>query len=717
MERKIHFLLACALIWSTTISDASAQLKFKDWQIVPAGRRKVVPAEQPPQATATSEQLKLATEPQLPPKPVIATTPKRSSATAVGQKSTQTMPVRRDKISPVSHQGQANNQHLERSSRPTNESTQNPIAVAAPTGTQAQVSQVNHRKILQTAHRGAAATSMSGVDSSLPIMPLLPRRDFETDEEPIRVERRLNDRFPSSRFVDSLEGTTAAIELVVSQGRLFRTKSSIVNTVGVSVVAIGDPTVVDFDLLPDSKTLRLRGMRVGVTDMTFVTVDGTAYSFEIHVLYDLPLVESHLRQVFPTAHIELKQLREHVIVEGEARSVQQVTQIIDVLTAYLNSLQVTQSQRGSRVSGGAVPTGDGRGGDGEESDEPLAPDDPEAGDVVPGEEGEGGEGEGEGDADGPRPQGIPTEVGGRARSRSRSEAPQIINLLKVPQNQQVLLKVQIAELDRRAIREIGVDLTLGGGAGDFFQSVLTGTGNLFASFPDTELDILMQALRQNSVATVLAEPNLVTLSGHTATFQSGGEFGFIVGQGFGAFAAQFKPFGVLLAFTPYVLDDGTIRLQVAPEVSNVDQTLGIDIPGVRTRNASTTVNLREGQTLAIAGLLQLDRAGTTTRVPLVGDIPVVGNLFSDNQYDVREQELLVIVTPYLVDAIENADSIPLPGEEIMEPNDLEFYLINRIEGRTCSPHRSTMGWDQPLDGLFQMRVEQSYTAGPVGLSR
>ena len=207
--------------------------------------------------------------------------------------------------------------------------------------------------------------------------------------------------------------------------------------------------------------------------------------------------------------------------------------------------------------------------------------------------------------DGEPREGSTYEDGGRPSTNATFVQPQIINLLQVPGVQQVMLKVQLAELDRRALREIGADLTFASG-GNFLASLAVGGGgNVVGVFNGGEFGIVMQALRQNNVAKVLAEPNLVTLSGHAARFQSGGEFpvpSAQLGGGAGNNRVEFKPFGVQLAFVPYIQDDGLIRLHVEPEVSNVDESLAVTlieggdpVPGVRTRNASTTVELRKAR--------------------------------------------------------------------------------------------------------------------------
>jgi pilus assembly protein CpaC len=332
------------------------------------------------------------------------------------------------------------------------------------------------------------------------------------------------------------------------------------------------------------------------------------------------------------------------------------------------------------------------------------------------------------------------EEGARPSVSAKTFAPQIINLMRVPGVRQVMLKVQIAELNRTALRQIGTDMIARFGnntIATFVQNAATGntkdllgaasSGTIVGIF-GSDFSIVLRALRQNNLATILAEPNLVTMDGHVAQFQSGGEFPVPVAQfgGGGNNTVEFKPFGVQLAFIPYIQDDGVIRLHVEPEVSTVDEDLGVSlvtdggpVPGVRTRNTSTTVELREGQTLAIAGLLNREVDGSTARIPLLGDVPYIAPLFGANRHQVIEQELLVMVTPYLVSPREAEQCMPLPGMEVMEPNDLEFYLLSRIAGRTGRPHRSTTQWDNPFhpsDYCVQMDAEQTYMLGPVGLS-
>ena len=556
----------------------------------------------------------------------------------------------------------------------------------------------------------------AGLLPQLPLTPELPPRPLVTPDQPWAQPTEEQGK-PTSSFIDSLKGNDAAIEVVVGQGRLLTLSGPLATEDGVAVIAVGDPTIVDFEVLPDQRMLRLTGRRVGVTDMSFVTADGRSYSFEVHVGYDLILVTAQLKQIFPDALIKLHQLREHVVVEGQARSPEQVQQILNTITSYLTSVQTNRSQTSRRGAAPAPMPG-------------TMPDDGFGLDGVPEEE-FGPDGEpllGLDDARLPAteaeaalPLGLAYEGGARPSSRARSAAPQLINLLRVPGSQQVMLKVTIAELNRTAFRAMGVDLLIEGND-LFFQSLVAGTANVSAVFGD-EVGVFLNALRNNSVSTILAEPNLVTLSGYPAQFQVGGEFAVPVTQ-FGTLnnTIEFKPFGVQLLFLPYIQDDGVIRLTVRPEVSNPDDTLGTQVvgttvPGIRTRNASTTVELREGQTLAMAGLLNRISQGNTDRIPWIGDLPVLGNVFRNTDHEVQEIELLVLVTPQIVGPLDANQCIPLPGQEIGEPCDLELYLLGRIEGRTGLPYRATTNWDDPLGIIRHHHIEKQHVYGDYGFSK
>jgi pilus assembly protein CpaC len=234
---------------------------------------------------------------------------------------------------------------------------------------------------------------------------------------------------------------------------------------------------------------------------------------------------------------------------------------------------------------------------------------------------------------------------------------------------------------------------------DFFFQSLVGqaAGSLFltGTFNEDSFNLALDALAGTSYAKILAEPNLVVLSGQTASFLSGGEFAVptVVGVG-GAQAATttFNGFGTFVNFTPTVLDKDRIRLIVKSTFSTLNPENSVQgIPGLNTRTVNTVVELREGQVLAIAGLLQEQQRGNETRVPLLGDIKWLKPLFQTKGISRDETELIILVSPELVHPVEpeNAPAI-LPGMEVTEPDDIEFFLLGRIEGDPCCHHRSTV---------------------------
>jgi pilus assembly protein CpaC len=181
---------------------------------------------------------------------------------------------------------------------------------------------------------------------------------------------------------------------------------------------------------------------------------------------------------------------------------------------------------------------------------------------------------------------------------------------------------------------------------------------------------------------------------------------------------SFVPFGVQLNFTPTITDKDRIRLNVAAEVSTRDVATGTSIngsnvPGLQTRNVQTTVELREGQTLAIAGLLQNNLGTNSTRVPFFGDLPVIGRLAAFDRTSHADQELVILITPQLVHPLEKNELPPLPGSDLYEPGDLEFYLLGRLESRRPYDYNSQVRTD--IHRMLRYhRCEDIYVFGPKG---
>lgn len=285
----------------------------------------------------------------------------------------------------------------------------------------------------------------------------------------------------------------------------------------------------------------------------------------------------------------------------------------------------------------------------------------------------------------------------------------VVNLLSLGGSQQVMLEVRFAEVNRTIGEELGSGLLASDNDGDFggatgsgiplLNDLLDGDnslqfgsgGNAFGIFGalfsigDLNIEAFLDVLERQGLSRTLAEPTLVALSGERASFLAGGEFPIPVVQGGSqggngnAITIQFKSFGVSLGFTPTVLGNNVINLVVEPEVSSIDPassiTLnGITVPGLQTRRASTTLEMRDGESFAIAGLLRDETRTTVNQLPFFGSLPVIGSLFRSTEYQNGETELLIVVTPRLVRPI-RPDQVRLPTDRVRDP-DVTDVLLN-----------------------------------------
>src|SRR5215831_2712960 len=306
----------------------------------------------------------------------------------------------------------------------------------------------------------------------------------------------------------------------------------------------------------------------------------------------------------------------------------------------------------------------------------------------------------------------------RAMSIAEAYAPKkVINSMQVGGVQQVMLEVRVAEMSRELVRRLGINATamtpqgfgmtalnqlttmLGGnsfaGVSGGMTTALTNTLNLSqqatqavnGAFQFQTGNItwsgFVDALQQENIVKVLAKPTLVALSGQEAAFLAGGEFPIPVPQAFGLVTIQFKKFGVGLVFTPTILNSKHISLNVAPEVSELDftnalRTQGFVVPSITTRRAATTIELADGQSFAIGGLMRDNVREAVRKVPLLGELPIIGMLFRSSTFQKDESELLIIVTPHLIKPLDMTAQT-LPTDYYVEPTDFEFYLLGFSE--------------------------------------
>lgn len=318
------------------------------------------------------------------------------------------------------------------------------------------------------------------------------------------------------------------------------------------------------------------------------------------------------------------------------------------------------------------------------------------------------------------------------------EGGAVINLISMGSSQQVMLEVRFAEVRRDIGKDIGVKLSgssrngkfegvTGAGSGFFpgtpgtAETIFDAAGNVLGSktsgailpflssvpitgsfgvlrqrFGIGNLDVtaMLNALEKRDLAKTLAQPTLIALSGEKASFLAGGEFPVPINQdNNGGITVEFKPFGISLAFTPTVLGDKTISLIVEPEVSAIDPQASLRIndlvvPGLRTRRANTTLELRDGESFAIAGLLSKDFETTVEQIPLLGSIPILGALFRSSGFKKGETELLIVVTPRLVQPIAPG-TVRLPTDRVLDPREMDTFLLGQPYRPTAVPPAAT----------------------------
>ncbi len=280
----------------------------------------------------------------------------------------------------------------------------------------------------------------------------------------------------------------------------------------------------------------------------------------------------------------------------------------------------------------------------------------------------------------------PAKMDAALQLANRYAPERVSNLMSVGGTQQVMLKVRFSEMQREIGKNLGISLN----ASAPRVSALSGDrqfqpqGQLAARFGGGSFSaqVLLEALETQGMARTLAEPNLTALSGQQANFLAGGEFPVPAVDGDGRVSISYRPFGVELEFTPRVLDNRMINLELAASVSSIDETAaltqqGISTPAFRRRETSTTVELRDGESFAIAGLLEDDFRALSRQVPWLGDIPVLGALFRSSEYSRNQTELVIIITAHLVTPT-TSQALMLPTDRVRPPTESELFLGGRV---------------------------------------
>ena len=510
-------------------------------------------------------------------------------------------------------------------------------------------------------------------------------------------------------LIGELVGTDLTLDLDPRRSKILRTKKPVTR------VSITNPDVLEVTQFSPTE-FELIGTRIGQTNLTLWFAgaggqgEGEMLRYLVRVFPDqgpedqqtieYSELERRINELFPNSSVQLIPVADKLIVRGEARDSREAGEIVAILRGESGE---------SKAAGATNPAG--------AANPQLAP-----GAVPPA------------GAANPQNGGPPLQMGPAANlfpGRSGRRPSTVINMLDVPGEMQVMLKVRVAELSRSALRNIGSQLNLN--FGDFSLNSNFGMGGAFSAVLNGKnVQLTIDAIATNSYGKVLAEPNLVTLSGNPASFIAGGEFAVptAVGvNGIGAVSTNFQGFGAQLQFTPTVLDKDRIRLQVAPTFSSINAANTVNgIPGLNTRAVTTTVELREGQWLAIAGLIQDEQTGAKSGVPFLSDIPYLDFFFSNRSVTRDETELLVLVSPELVHPLEPEEApLVLPGMEVTEPGNWAEFIVGDYEGKTACEHRGTVfpidqqhlreaRIDAKREARYQ-RSENCYIEGPHGFSQ
>jgi len=386
-------------------------------------------------------------------------------------------------------------------------------------------------------------------------------------------------------------------------------------------LSIANPGIADISTLSD-RSIYVLGKAPGRTTLTLLSPDGKLISnVDVHVTPDIAEFKERLQQILPGERIEVRTANDGIVLSGTVSSTAKLDRALDLANRY-------------------------------------APD-------------------------------------------------RVSNLMVVGGTQQVMLKVRFAEMQRSVSKNLSSSLAINSNSSTVGGAVETGTwlneNNALGTLPVEvrgntngamllgftagafEFGVLLEALESKGMVRTLAEPNLTALSGQEAKFLAGGEYPIPIAAGEGQIGIEYKPFGVELNFTPVVVDGDIINLTLNAAVSSIDSTIslesnGFSINAFKRRETSTTVEMRDGESFAIAGLLQDDFRDLNGQVPWLGDIPVLGALFRSAEYQRAQSELVIIVTPHLVTPV-NGEALALPTDRVRIPTERELFLFGDVAKR------------------------------------
>ncbi|OAN74090.1 general secretion pathway protein [Sulfitobacter sp. EhC04] len=437
---------------------------------------------------------------------------------------------------------------------------------------------------------------------------------------------------PSTAHADTLRvmkrGTNAALNVPMNRAVVVE------SDIPFAELSIANPGIADISSLSD-RTIYVLGKSPGLTTLTLLDASGQLITnVDVRVAADVSEFKERLRQIMPGENIEVRTANDGIVLSGIVSSTQRLQRALDLAERYAPE----------RVS----------------------------------------------------------------------------NLMSVGGIQQVMMKVRFAEMQRNVSKSLGASLALNGAIGGTGINGGTGTtntsggvtGSLGGNIPatnqnagavlfgfnagSTQVGILLEALEEKGVVRFLAEPNLVALSGQEAKFLAGGEYPVPVAQTDNRISVEFKPFGVELVFVPRVVDKDLINLELKAAVSAIDPTNslelgnGISIAAFTRRETSSTVEMRDGESFAIAGLLTDDFTDNSRQLPWIGDVPVLGALFRSADYQRSQTELVIIVTAHLVTPT-RGEALALPTDRIKPPTEKDLFLYGRTAEGTRAPNKGAAG--------------------------
>jgi pilus assembly protein CpaC len=447
-------------------------------------------------------------------------------------------------------------------------------------------------------------------------------------------------------FVEAAELGTH-MNLVIGKSTLLRLPAAI------DRISVGHPGVADVTLI-SGRELYLLGKTVGATNVILWRKGGSAIIIDVAVNIDAARLETRIGELLPMEkHIKVGTAADSIVLSGEVSSAARAEQAVLITEAYIRNLN-----RGLVLP---ILTGSGQ--------------------AAPGTNINVGEARG-------------TAVA-VATSGSR-----VVNLMNVSEPQQVMLEVTVAEVSKTLLDQLGASVgmsrTNGSWTYSILSSLLSGGSGILSAINSPSKFLRIDGEKKDGLVKILAEPNIIAISGQEGSFLAGGKIFIPVaranGVGGTTITLEEKEFGVGLKFTPTVLEGGRINLKVAPEVSELSQTgspfTSIDgttaiLPSFTTRRAQTTVQLNDGQSFAIAGLIKNNVSETMKRFPGLGEIPVLGALFRSNEFQTEQTELMFVVTPRLVKPL--PPNHALPTDHFVPPTPGEFFLGGKLEGRLEAP--------------------------------